>query len=96
MFGCWTWAAAWASFLKRLDLLRVVSRRERQDLQRHAPPKRDLLRLVDDAHAAPADLADEPKVADRLRRTQVASRPAKPLAAASGAAAAWNNFKPLR
>jgi hypothetical protein len=35
------------------------------------PPQRDLLGLVDDAHPAPADLADDPVVAELLqgRRT---------------------------
>ena len=36
----------------------------RQDLQRHAAAQRDLLGLVDDPHAAPADLAEDPVVAD--------------------------------
>ena len=36
----------------------------RQDLERNAAAQRDLLGLVNDAHAAPADLAEDPVVAD--------------------------------
>ena len=36
----------------------------RQDLQRHAAAQRDLLGLVHDPHATPADLAEDPVVAD--------------------------------
>ena len=36
----------------------------RQELQRHAAAQRDLLGLVDDAHAPPADLAEDPVIAD--------------------------------
>ena len=38
-----------------------------QDLERHMPPQRDLLGLVDDAHPAPADLADDAVVAELLQ-----------------------------
>src|SRR3712207_7620591 len=38
---------------------------ERQHLQRDAPPQRHLDGLVDDAHAAAADLADQAEVAQR-------------------------------
>ena len=34
-----------------------------QELERHSPVEGDLTRLIDDAHPAPADLADDPKVA---------------------------------
>ena len=40
----------------------------RQDLQRHPAAQRDLLGLVHHAHAAPADLAEDPVVADSARR----------------------------
>ena len=46
-----------------LQQLRVPSRAGRQDLQGHAAAQRLLLGLVDDAHAAPADLAEDPVVA---------------------------------
>ena len=59
--------------LEAADLLRVVPGGERQDLQRDAPPQRNLLRLVDDAHAAAADLAHQPEVADRLRQLRHAA-----------------------
>ena len=39
-----------------------------QDLQGHAAAQRLLLGLVDDAHAAPADLADDPVVPQLLQR----------------------------
>ena len=44
----------------------------RQDLQRHVPAERLLLRLVDDAHAAAADLPQDAEIAQPLQR-----RPAK-------------------
>ena len=44
--------------LEPLELPRVQGRRERQHLQRHPAAQRELLGLVDDPHAAPADLAD--------------------------------------
>ena len=46
------------------DLPLIEHRGERQDLERHAPVERLLVRLVDDAHAAAADLAHDPVVAD--------------------------------
>ena len=45
------------------DLPAVEHRRERQDLQGDPPAQRDLLGLVDDAHAAPADFPQETKIA---------------------------------
>ncbi len=47
--------------LETLQLPSVQGGRQRQHLQRHAPAERNLLRLVDDAHAAAAHLADEPE-----------------------------------
>ena len=41
-----------------------------QDLEGDVPAERDLLRLVDDAHAAVADLADDAVVAQALERRQ--------------------------
>ena len=41
---------------------------QRQDLQRHVPAERLLDRLVDDAHAAPADLAEDPEIAQAIER----------------------------
>ena len=49
--------------LESLEPAGIDGRRERQDLERDPPPERDLLGLVDDAHPAPADLAQEAKVA---------------------------------
>ena len=45
----------------------------RQDLERDPAAQRDLLGLVDDAHAAPADLAEDPVVAD-LPEGRIAAR----------------------
>ena len=47
-------------------LLRVQQRAGREDLQRHAAAQRLLLGLVDHAHAAPADLAEDAVVAQPL------------------------------
>ena len=52
-----------------LQLAGIEHGRKGQDLQRHAPMQRDLLRFVDDSHAAAADLADQTKIADDARRT---------------------------
>ena len=73
MFGCWTWAAAWASFLKRLICLASCPAVNGRIFERDAPPERNLLGLVDDAHAAAADLADQLKIADRLGELQLAA-----------------------
>ncbi len=56
--------------LEPAAMLRRGLRRPVQELQRHAAAQRDLLGLVDHPHPAPADLADDPVVADlaRLRR----------------------------
>ena len=50
--------------LEPLALLGVDRRGEGQDLERDAPAQRDLLGLVDDAHAAAADLAEDPVFAE--------------------------------
>ena len=54
--------------LEALELLRVQRRGEGQHLQGHPPAQRELHRLVDDAHAAAADLADDAEVAQRPLR----------------------------
>ena len=48
------------------DLLGVEQGRRAQDLQRHATAERLLLGLVDDAHAAAADLAEDAEIAQTL------------------------------
>ena len=53
--------------LEALQLPGVERGGERQHLQGHAPAERELLGLVDDAHAAPADLADDAEVAELHR-----------------------------
>ena len=53
--------AAWASRRNR-----ARSPRSRQELQRHVAVERALVRLADDPHAAPADLADDPELAPVL------------------------------
>ncbi len=45
-----------------------------QDLEGDVPAERDLLRLVDDAHAATADLADDAVVAQALEQRQCGCR----------------------
>ena len=59
--------------LEPLQLPGVERRGERQDLQRHPAAQRELLGLVDDAHAAPADLAEDPEVAQ-----EPSPRPGRP------------------
>ena len=54
----------------------VAGHMSRQDLERHAAAQRDLLGLVHDAHAAPADLAEDPVVADLKSGSD--SRPGNP------------------
>ena len=49
-----------------------------QDLQRHVAAERLLDRLVDDPHAAAADLAEDPEIAQPIRRP----RPSSPAAGA--------------
>ena len=92
-------AAACASRSNRRTCLGSSSDAGRQHLQRHPPAQRLLLGLVDDAHAAPADLAEDAVVAQPLqphahRRAAVArpasrscrrsSRPGLPSSAAPG------------
>ena len=68
------------------DLPAVEDGRERQDLQGHAPAQRDLFRLVDHAHAAPADfpqktkIAQPPFIADRrcILAGRIDGRPLEP------------------
>ena len=60
-------AAARASRRNRSQQLGVEPRVARQDLQRHVPAQRVLLGLVDHAHAAAADLAEDPVVAELPR-----------------------------
>ena len=62
--------------LEPADLLRVgQDRAGGQDLQRHPPAQRLLLGLVDDPHAAPADLAEQPELAQPAGR-HAGDRPA--------------------
>ena len=53
--------------LEALQVLGVQRRGERQHLQRDAPAQGQLHGLVDDAHAAAADLADDLEIAQRCR-----------------------------
>jgi hypothetical protein len=48
--------------LEPVQLVRVQRRGEGQDFQGHPAVERDLLGLVDDPHAAPADRAEEPEI----------------------------------
>ena len=63
-------AAARASRRNRGQRLAVLRDLPGQDLQGHAAAERDLLGLVDHAHAAPADLAEDPVVAHLAQRRQ--------------------------
>ena len=54
-----------------LQVARVHGGRERQHLERDAAVERDLLGFVHDAHAAAADFADEPEVAEGLAGTVI-------------------------
>ena len=49
--------------LESRELPRVEHRRKRQDLEGHAAFERNLFRFIHHAHATPADLADDAKVA---------------------------------
>ena len=53
--------------LEALQLLGVQGGRERQHLEGDAAVERDLLRFIDDAHAAAADFAHQAEVAERRR-----------------------------
>ena len=53
--------------LKTQDLIGVGQRRVRQDLEGNPPAQRLLLGLVDDAHAAAADFAEDAVVAQTLQ-----------------------------
>src|SRR5207302_755947 len=59
--------------VEALKMLGIEGGRERQDFQRDAPAERKLHRLIDDAHAAAADLAENSEVAERLARQRIAS-----------------------
>ncbi len=52
--------------LEPQPLLVVADHLGRQDLQCHMAAERNLLGLVDHAHPAMADLADDPEIADLL------------------------------
>ena len=64
--------------LEALQLPAVQGRSERQHLQRHPPPQRDLLGLVDHPHAASADLADQPEVAQPAEQSVAAAGGRRP------------------
>ena len=49
---------------KPLEMSRIERGSHGQNLERDAPAERELRRFVDDSHAAPTDLAEEPEVAD--------------------------------
>jgi len=54
--------------LEALELLRIHRRRKRQYLERYAPAQGNLFRLINDAHAAPADLTDNAIITQPARR----------------------------
>ncbi len=57
--------------LEPTQLVGIQRRGERQYLQRHLAVERDLLGLVDDPHAAPADLAEDAEVAQHWHRCTI-------------------------
>ena len=61
-------AAARASRRNRSSVIRSRGHMPGQHLERHPPAERDLLGLVDDPHASPADLSQNPVIADLLQR----------------------------
>ena len=63
--------------LETLQLAGVQCRRERQHLEGDATAQRQLHRLVDDAHAAAADLADDVKIAEGFDGRRIARRRAR-------------------
>ena len=63
-----------------LQMLGVERGRKRQDLQGHAASQRQLDGLVDDAHAAPADLAHDLEVAQGICGNGVVHIPQQPAA----------------
>ena len=66
-----------------LDLPGVHRGGHRQQLQRHAAAERDLLGLVDDAHAAAAEFPQEPEIAqDPGRSPRLQARPGRQMAVA--------------
>ena len=75
------------------DVLFVDGGGSGQDLEGDAAAEGDLLRLVDDAHAAAADFADEAEVAELARecRAVIAIREG-----GGGRAARWKMASPLR
>src|SRR5579883_3680303 len=52
--------------VEALQMSRIHHRRERQHFECYSPPQGHLLRLIDDAHTALADLANYAKVAQLL------------------------------
>jgi hypothetical protein len=52
------------------ELLLIEHRRKREDLQRDRATQRQLFGLVDDAHGAAADLAEDAEVAQGCQRVQ--------------------------
>ena len=61
-----------------LQMLGVEGGRKRQHLQGHPPGQRQLDGLVDDAHAAPANLADDAEVAQGIGRQGIGSAAGQP------------------
>ena len=49
--------------LEALKLLRIQRGREWQNLESHTAIEGNLMGLINDAHASPADLADQPVIA---------------------------------
>ena len=75
----------------------------RDDLQRHEPVERRVVRLVDAAHAAATDALDDPVLPDfldharyRSKRTLTLSRPPRALALATSSSQVFSRCSSLR
>src|SRR5262249_22488038 len=73
-----------------LQLPFVEGSRERQHLQGHTPAQRQLLGLIDDAHAATADLAQNAEVAQGRGTREVQGRGRAVPSFSKAALQAWS------
>ena len=77
MFGCCSRATASASLRKRAQLVRPGVAAGQDHLQGHDPVQLQVPRLVDDAHAAPAQLAQDLVAGDGRRAGRGRLRPGR-------------------
>ncbi len=72
-----------------LEVFRIEAGGEGEDLEGHATSERELGGLVDDAHSAAADLADDLEIAQRGRDIGIGRRRVPDLSSAWTVADAW-------